>query len=132
MNKAKEICKDCGKCCQETEMLLSEQDIRLIEQNCLNITRDDFTELNEIDNRQLKNKNAYCIFLENTSKLCKIYKIRPQGCRFYPIVYDNKKKICVYDKDCPRVKKFYLDKDNFQVVCNNIKNFIKSELKINL
>ncbi|MFX1233406.1 MAG: YkgJ family cysteine cluster protein [Promethearchaeota archaeon] len=132
MKSMKEICKNCGICCQNTEMLLSEQDIRLIEEKLLNITRNDFTELNERGMHQLKNKNSHCVFLDNSSKMCTIYKIRPQGCRFYPIVYDYNKKVCLYDRDCPRVKKFYLDDYKFKKVCEKIKNFIKSGLKVKL
>ena len=132
MNKTKQICKDCGKCCQKTEMLLSERDIRLIEKKISSITRDEFTELNERGIYQLKNKDNHCVFLDITSKLCAIYEIRPQGCRFYPIIYDNEKKICIYDEECPRVSLFYLGRKKFKKRCNDIKKFIKTELKIEL
>ncbi|MFX0025012.1 MAG: YkgJ family cysteine cluster protein [Candidatus Hermodarchaeota archaeon] len=130
MNKTKQICKNCGKCCQETEMLLSEQDIHLIEQKISSMTSEEFTELNEKGINQLKNKDNYCIFLDIKSKLCKIYKIRPQGCRFYPIIYDNEKRICIYDEECPRVSLFYLKPKKFKKTCNEIKKFIKMKLKI--
>ncbi|MFX0019676.1 MAG: YkgJ family cysteine cluster protein [Promethearchaeota archaeon] len=130
MNKIKQICKDCGKCCQKTEMLLSEQDIYLIEEKISSIRRDEFTELNENGIYQLKNRNNHCIFLDIASKLCTIYKFRPQGCRFYPIIYDNEKEICIYDEECPRVSSFYLVLKKFKKTCNDIKKFIKMELKI--
>ncbi|MFX0148635.1 MAG: YkgJ family cysteine cluster protein [Candidatus Hodarchaeota archaeon] len=132
MNDTKQICKNCGKCCQKTEMLLSEQDIQLIEQIHFDLKRDGFTVLNKTGRRQLKNKDNSCFFFDNITKLCKIYKIRPQGCRFYPIIYDNDQGICIYDKDCPRVERFYLNEIQFKEICNNIKNFLKSELKIKL
>lgn len=132
MDITKQICEDCGKCCQKTEMLLSEQDIRLIEENISSITREEFTELSEKGIYQLKNKDNNCVFLDITSKLCSIYEIRPQGCRFYPIIYDNEKKICIYDEECPRISQFYLDWKKFKNLCNNIKKFIKRELKIQL
>jgi len=132
MNKMKHICNDCGKCCQKTEMLLSERDIRLIEEKILNITRDEFTQLNEKGIYQLKNKDNHCVFLDIKSKLCNIYKIRPQGCRFYPIIYDNEKKVCIYDEECPRVSQFYLSHKKFKKICNNIKKFIKRDLKIEI
>lgn len=112
-------------------MLVSELDIQLIAQT-LNLTRNDFIIINEFDIPQLKNKDNHCVFLDYTSKFCTIYKIRPKGCRFYPLVYDKDKSKCIYDSDCPRVKNFYLEKVDFQEVCNNLKNFIKSELKIKL
>ncbi|MFX1495149.1 MAG: hypothetical protein ACFFBZ_12760, partial [Promethearchaeota archaeon] len=64
------------------------------------------------------------------SKLCNIYEIRPQGCKFYPILYDNEEKICIYDEECPRVSQFYLGRKKFKKVCNDIKKFIKTELKL--
>lgn len=132
MDITKQICKDCGKCCQKTEMLLSEQDIRLIEENISSITRDEFTELSEKDIYQLKNKDDHCVFLDIKSKLCNIYEIRPQGCKFYPIIYDNEKNICIYDEECPRISQFYLNRKKFKKICNNIKKFLKKELKIEL
>lgn len=132
MNKTKQICKGCGKCCQKTEMLLSEQDIRLIEENFSSITREEFTELSEKGIYQLKNKDNHCVFLDTTTKLCKIYEIRPQGCRFYPIIYDNEENICIYDEECPRVSQFYLDHKDFKKLCNNIKKFLKTELNLTL
>ena len=130
MKQTKQICKDCGICCHKTEMLISERDIRLIEEKISSINRDDFTKLIEKGIYQLKNKDNYCIFLDTISKLCNIYEIRPQGCRFYPIIYDNEKKICIYDSECPRVSQFYLEHKKFKIVCKDIKKFIKTELKL--
>lgn len=131
MKSAKKICKNCGICCQRTEMLVSELDIQLIAQT-LNLTRNDFIKINELGIPQLKNKDNHCVFLDNTSKLCTIYKIRPKGCKFYPIVYDKDKSICIYDVDCPRIKDFHLEEVDFRQLCKNLKNFIKLELKIKL
>ncbi len=130
MNRTKQICKDCGKCCQKTEMLLSERDIRLIEKKISNITRHEFTELNAKGIYQLKNTDNNCVFLDITSKICTIYEIRPQGCRFYPIIYDNAEKNCIYDEECPRVSRFYLARKKFKKVCNDIKKFLQTELKL--
>jgi Fe-S-cluster containining protein len=130
MNITKQICKDCGKCCQKTEMLLSERDIRLIEEKISNITRDEFTELNEKGIYQLKNIDNNCVFLDTKSRLCNIYEIRPQGCKFYPIIYDNEEKTCIYDDECPRVSQFYLGHKKFKKVCHDIKKYIKTELKL--
>ena len=82
-------CKDCGKCCLETEMILSQRDIKLILSNFPNpIREEDFTLKNFEDQYQLKNKKGHCVFLEPTQKFCKIYEYRPQGCRFYPLIFD--------------------------------------------
>ncbi|MCK4896020.1 MAG: YkgJ family cysteine cluster protein, partial [Candidatus Heimdallarchaeota archaeon] len=74
---------ECYQCCLDTEMTLSEEDITRIEKLGYKIEefleeKDGFMALRNIDN--------HCIFLKN--KMCSIYEIRPQGCRFYPLIYD--------------------------------------------
>jgi Fe-S-cluster containining protein len=128
-----EICNNCGKCCLETEMILSKKDVEEISKNSTKgLSEADFVFINEAKLYQLKNKKKHCIFLDINSKLCKIYKFRPQGCRFYPIIYDKERRKCIYDKECPRVEKFYLERDDFKKVCSNIKIFLRSELKIDI
>lgn len=74
---------ECYQCCVDTEMTLSEEDITRIEKLGYKIEefleeKDGFMALRNIDN--------HCIFLKN--KICSIYEIRPQGCKFYPLIYD--------------------------------------------
>lgn len=95
-------CSRCGKCCLETEMLLSNQDIkRLIKKGY------ELTFFSRLDRgyRILKNQNGHCVFFNKKSKKCKVYKVRPMGCRLYPIIYDEKKGIVV-DKLCPSNKRW--------------------------
>jgi len=126
-------CQDCGKCCLETEMPLSERDIELIIANSLNnLNEDDFAIKKNEDYYQLKNINGHCFFLDNQSKICKIYANRPQGCRFYPIIYDFDKNQCVFDEECPRTDLFQLMEIDFKQHCNRIKQFLREELKISL
>ena len=124
-------CSECGKCCLETEMLLSKKDINLIlQRRSIYFKKIDFVIKNEDDNYQLKNKNGHCVFLDLPLKLCKIYEIRPQGCRFYPMIYDANKKKCIIDKDCPRFNLFYQDQYEFELNCKALNNFIEDELNI--
>ena len=132
MKEAKKICKNCGKCCQETEMMISKEDIRLIENKVLNVSKEDFAELNDEGIYQLINKENHCIFLDMTSKLCRIYEYRPKGCRFYPIIYDYENETCIYDQECPRVSLFHVEPDNFKNICNSIKQFLRTELKLDI
>ncbi len=124
-------CVNCGNCCLQTEMILSEKDIKLILNKApLNLSREDFTLKNSEGYYQLKNIKGLCVFFKKDTKLCKIYEFRPQGCRFYPLIYDFDNKKCIYDKDCPRIGLFNLTKKELSITCNNIKNFLKEEIKI--
>ncbi len=72
----------CYECCRETEMQLSQRDVKRLER--LGYRRDEFS--TEIDGvRVLKNVNGWCFFLENGK--CRVYSHRPLGCRLYPVVY---------------------------------------------
>ncbi len=123
-------CKDCGVCCLNTEMLLFKVDINLI----LNIFSNELNKeefLNETGENsfQLKNINGHCYFFNEFSKTCKIYEVRPQGCRFYPMIYDNDKKKCVNDVECPRTHLFYQNQHQFKNYCKELKEFLIKHLK---
>jgi hypothetical protein len=124
-------CKDCGKCCLETEMPLSNNDINLIIENSFNnLTQEDFTVKNNEDYFQLKNIDGNCFFLDPNSKICKIYANRPRGCRFYPLIFDYDRDKCVLDDECPRTSLFYRTKLELKDTCSKIKTFLSDELGI--
>ncbi|MFX1321011.1 MAG: YkgJ family cysteine cluster protein [Promethearchaeota archaeon] len=126
-------CENCGLCCYETEMILSSQDIELIlSNNPKGIMKEDFVFKNKDGFYQLKNRNGHCVFLNGTSKTCKIYNIRPQGCKFYPLIYDFYKKKCIIDEECPRIHLFYQNKNKLKSICDNLKKFARNQLNINL
>lgn len=128
-------CENCGKCCLETEMILSQKDVELIKNSYTNnLRKQDFVFKNENEQFQLKNIEGHCIFLNYFSKTCNIYKYRPQGCRFYPLIYDINEKRCKLDGDCPRNNLFYKDGQGLKLTCQNLKIFLKKQLnmKINL
>ena len=126
----KEKCKDCGICCIDTEMMVSKKDINLILKSYApNLRKEDFVrKIN--DYFQLKNINGHCVFFDISTKTCKIYTKRPQGCRFYPLTYDKDKKTCVFDEDCPRTHLFYRSGDEFEKTCKQIKKFVRKYLNI--
>jgi Fe-S-cluster containining protein len=130
----KKECRECGICCLDTEMVVSEQDIELVlKNNSLdNLRKQNFIVRNNEGNFQLKNVEAHCFFFDVVSKSCKIYDIRPQGCRFYPLIYDGEKKICVLDSDCPRKHLFYQNPHDYKNSCKNIRKFLKEQLKIDI
>ena len=126
----KNKCQDCGKCCLETEMMLSKRDINLILQShSKNLQKDDFA-LKIDDYYQLKNINGHCVFFDISTKKCKIYANRPQGCRFYPLIYDKDKRICILDQECPRTHLFYQSSNEFEKTCKSIKKFVREQLNI--
>jgi len=126
-------CENCGKCCIETEMIVSEQDIDFILRKCLNYKRKrEFIFKNKDDLFQLKNVEGYCVFFDKRSKICTIYEFRPQGCRFYPLIFDINELKCKLDEDCPRTNLFYQNEQVFKENCDNLKRFLKEQLKINI
>ena len=97
------ICSDftCAKCCKDTQMLLSKVDIERI--ITLGFNAEDFCFINDDGFFELKNVDGHCVFLE--SNKCLIYLNRPQGCRFYPIIFDLDANQAILDSDCPLIKK---------------------------
>ena len=99
----------CIQCCLETEMPLLKKDIERIKR--LGFSSDYFV-INRDGWLQLKNYDERCVF--HDGKQCSIYKNRPEGCKSYPIIYDEDKNSAILDKDCPH-------KDEFKISKNNIK-----------
>ena len=67
---------------------------------------------------QLRNNRGYCVFYDRKSKRCKIYRLRPQGCQIYPVVYSEEDGVIV-DYLCPlgkTVSKNELEKKGKSVV----------------
>jgi len=88
----------CGKCCIETEMPLTEEDLSRIES--LGFSREKFS-VSDGDIFRLRNVGGKCYFLDERNT-CRIYEHRPEGCRLYPAVFDTEKVIV--DMICPRWK----------------------------
>jgi len=127
------ICYSCGKCCVATEMILSEQDISLILDHTDSYkNEDDFTFINPEGLHQMKNIDGHCIFFNIASNKCEIYDQRPQGCRFYPLIYDQFRKKCTIDDDCPYPKLFYQNITQIKTSCKSLRKFLKSQVKIQL
>ncbi len=94
----------CIKCCVETEMQLSPKDVERILDKGFNLK--DFASKTKAC-WQLKNIEGRCVFMKHN--LCEIYSIRPEGCRLYPIVYDDDLKRPLIDSLCPHGDKFEID-----------------------
>ena len=89
-----ELCKKCTVCCIGTEMVLTRSDIKRIERagyrGFYRHSRGFY---------KLKNIRGKCIFL-GEDNLCRIYSIRPKGCRVYPLIYDQERGVTL-DPLCP-------------------------------
>jgi len=120
------ICADCGICCSKTEMLITDDDIKIIlKKYPKQLKVDDFAFKNKEGFWQLKNINKYCFFFNNNTKECSIYEFRPEGCRYYPLIYLTDIKICSLDTDCPRRDEFYAHWKERRSVTNNLMRYLK-------
>ncbi|MHA1216032.1 MAG: YkgJ family cysteine cluster protein [Candidatus Thorarchaeota archaeon] len=99
----------CVKCCIETRMPLSRMDIERISRQGHRFK--DFVVKRKRE-RRLKNRNGRCVFLGDDG--CKIYSFRPEGCRLYPLVYnENNGKYVIHDL-CPYGHEFKVSGDDIE------------------
>jgi len=108
---------NCYECCLETEMPLPEKDITRIEKIGFQIDeflveKEGFMVLRNIDGR--------CFFLND--KRCSIYEDRPEGCRYYPLIYDLETDEFVIDDLCTHLHDF--NPSIYQPLHEPIKYFI--------
>jgi Fe-S-cluster containining protein len=82
-------------------MLLSNADIRRLENR--GAEKQSFVSYDGKGYAQLRNDRGFCVFYDRENKRCKIYKLRPQGCQIYPVVYSEEDGVIV-DYLCPMVK----------------------------
>ena len=105
-----EICRknQCSMCCWETEMLLSASDIQRINQKT-SFSANEYSFVDNFGHRTLKNKESndrlQCFFLDEHGE-CTIYEIRPNGCQYYPIIWDMNIQEATTDDYCPHHQKF--------------------------
>jgi Fe-S-cluster containining protein len=91
-------CNKCGLCCEKTEMLLSNADIKRLEKK--GVKKQKFVYYDREGFARIQNFRGFCIFYDIEKKRCKVYKDRPLGCRIYPIIFDEEEGIIVDDL-CP-------------------------------
>jgi hypothetical protein len=96
----------CVECCVETEMPLTESDVRRIVGEGFRLS--DFAVKVGVEWR-LRNSSGHCFFL--SGGLCRIYSQRPEGCRLYPLVYNADTGKPVMDDLCPHRGEFETDKE---------------------
>jgi Fe-S-cluster containining protein len=80
-------------------MLVSGADIRLLEKS--GYAKERFVQLNMEGFAQLRNRNGYCVFYADADHRCRVYNVRPLGCRIYPVIYSEEEGVVVDDL-CPQ------------------------------
>jgi Fe-S-cluster containining protein len=90
-------CFNCGKCCEKTEMELSRDDIKRLEEAGYRL--EEFAVIDDSVIR-LRNVGGFCYFYSLAEKKCRIYGKRPLGCYLYPVVYLMNEGAIV-DELCP-------------------------------
>ncbi|HVL49168.1 MAG TPA: YkgJ family cysteine cluster protein [Candidatus Thermoplasmatota archaeon] len=120
--------RGCSKCCWETEMLLTEEDIARLEAK--GHARERFVEIDGEGFASLRNVPAaapdeghHCVFLTKTGGApegadpdhkpgwtCGVYADRPQGCRHYPLALTPEGRM-VRDDECPHRAAFSIPPD---------------------
>jgi Fe-S-cluster containining protein len=67
----------------------------------------DFFSRNDDDDLELRNLGGRCVFLSRGR--CRVYDMRPEGCRLYPLVLDLADDQVVRDPFCPHRHEFSCD-----------------------
>lgn len=91
-------CSHCGICCEETQMWLSEEDVRLLMKAGYMSER--FVRYDRHGYAMLRNRGGHCVFYDVERRRCKTYRCRPLGCCVYPVVY-SEENVAVVDELCP-------------------------------
>jgi hypothetical protein len=96
----------CVACCLQTEMPLTEDDVKRIEK--LGFKRTEFI-FEAGEETRLRNVNRTCFFLKD--ERCSVYEERPEGCRIYPLIYDLDTHKFVYDTVCSYSTEFKVTRE---------------------
>ena len=115
------FCPDVRICCTETEMTLTKEDAARID--ALGFSREDYLVRRTGGFCELRNIEGLCYFYDPEEKTCKIYDSRPEGCRWYPVIYHSHKRKCVRDEDCPARES--LTRDEIRKVCHKVRSLVE-------
>ncbi|MFW9808275.1 MAG: YkgJ family cysteine cluster protein [Candidatus Thorarchaeota archaeon] len=113
-------CEEIRLCCTGTEMTLTREDAERIEE--LGYDRNEFLVRVMAGFCELKNIEGVCYFYDTETKECRIYEHRPEGCRYYPIIYDARRKKCIIDRDCPSGET--VTREEVRKVCHKVRKLV--------
>ena len=117
----------CMKCCIETSMPLSRSDMKRILKEGYQF-RDFAVKIGK--EWCLRNSSGRCIF--SSEGVCKIYSFRPEGCRIYPLVYDENTRKAMLDPTCPYGYDFEVreeDVKNLKILLKRLKKETRREYR---
>jgi hypothetical protein len=78
-------------------MLLSAEDIAQLEKK--GYKKEFFIRIDKAGYAVLRNRQDRCVFFDAEKRRCRVYAVRPSGCRVYPVIFDENKGI-VADTVC--------------------------------
>lgn len=79
-------------------MVLSNADIKRLES--VEYNRQEFVRFNKEGFALLRNRQGYCVFYQPERLSCRVYSLRPEGCRIYPIIISEGEGV-IADDLCP-------------------------------
>jgi len=79
-------------------MLLSQEDITRL--RAAGYVQERFQRQDRHGYAKLRNRKGYCFFYDAKRRRCKEYRLRPEGCRLYPVIISVEDGIIV-DELCP-------------------------------
>jgi len=94
----------CNLCCVDTRMPLCREDVARL--RALGFKVRDFV-YGYGRRRVLRNVGGRCFFLGEEG--CTVYSDRPEGCRLYPLVYNEGRRRGVLDSCCPHRDEFTVE-----------------------
>lgn len=115
-----DIClsRGCSICCHDTEMLLTKEDVKRL----ADAGYEDFLDPEE-EGGTLRNVDGRCVFLDKDG-ICKVYGIRPMGCRIYPLVMRMPERIPILDPLCPYNGEFNIEPEDVAVLDRIVEELI--------
>ncbi|MEM2142729.1 MAG: YkgJ family cysteine cluster protein [Candidatus Thorarchaeota archaeon] len=118
-------CSEVRLCCMDTRMTLTREDVIRI---CsLGYDREYYAFRASDGFIQLRNVEGHCFFYDVGTGLCKIYESRPEGCRYYPVIYDARKRRCVVDQECPSA--CTVDRTDIRGVCHKVRRAVEQMIR---
>jgi Fe-S-cluster containining protein len=79
-------------------MMLCKEDIQRLEK--AGYCPEKFVHYDKHCYARLRNLRGYCFFYDAGKHRCRAYKLRPSGCRIYPVIYSEEGGVIVDDL-CP-------------------------------
>lgn len=113
---------NCVDCCLETEMNLTKDDISRIKG--AGYKTSDFV-VNREGESFLRNVKGQCFFLTNSG--CNIHHLKPEGCRLYPLVYDEENNSVYLDPLCQHRDKFKIEQRDIQKMFKTLKKIYEEK-----